>query len=201
LELPELHVRILAREHGGYDGHEGRGRRPVKIHGEGMPDHRDALCRQCLHRGLQGVNVRFGKQLSGEDIGVANVEIFLSPIPDLPPSNLPGRRREIKRRSTGSTLQKSSRGEEVVVAAGKSELAYIHRQSESDVKRKQVLQSVAITFNFENRLVKIGDCANLVPGMLRCLLRKISRNCIYGEILGQRQLGGEKWQEIAFGLK
>ena len=85
------------------------------------------------------------------------MQVLLTPVPDLPARNLPFRGAGIKRRNTGTPCQLSTSGEHVGITAWQTQLSNVDRQAEGDIESKLVLQKIAVSLNFEHRLIKICD--------------------------------------------
>src|SRR6185369_6306863 len=101
--------------------------------------------------------IRLIEQLSRQHLLVTDMQVLLTPVPDLPAGDLPFRRTSIKRRSTRTPGKLSPGCEHVCVAAWQVKLSDVDRQTECDIESKLILQEIAVSLNFEHCLIKICD--------------------------------------------
>ena len=91
-------------------------------------------------RGLRTFTSCSLEQLGGEHLLIADVQVLLAPVPDLPARDLPFGSARIKRRNTRAARQLSPHREHVCVTAWQTQLSYVDRQAEGNIESKLILQ-------------------------------------------------------------
>src|SRR6185503_10948952 len=105
--------------------------------------------------------IRLVEQLGGEHLLIANVQVLLTPVPDLASSNLPFGGAGSKRRDTGPPRELAPHCQHVCITSRETQLSNIDRQAEGDIEGKLILQQIAVALNLEHCLIETCDCSGL----------------------------------------
>src|ERR1051326_7806500 len=108
-----------------------------------MTDDGNLLSWKCMKARLKLFYVRFLQQLRRQHTFVANVQVLLAPVPDLPAGDLPFSRTRADRSLARLTFEFSANGEQVRIRSGYVKLTYINRQPQTDVESVLLLQSIS----------------------------------------------------------